>query len=131
MQVIPASEVEKSGYAKFNMGPHLCVDVPDGWYTISCKTPDGKMITFAFIPDSESDAGHSCVDVHHATAAKKKIEFNEQSYECACQEVIVFGQGFYTNPFHSHDYYAKNSDKPMTLTTILLNGSQLLEKVGK
>ena len=34
MQVIPASEVEKSGYAKFNMGPHLCVDVPDGWYTM-------------------------------------------------------------------------------------------------
>ncbi len=119
-KVLPANEVAAAGFAKFNSGHHLCVEVPDDWFTISCKTSNGKLVTFAFCPDGMGGTGHQCVDVHHATAEKKTIERNGESYEIACQNVHVFGQGWYKNPLWSMDYYKNNVDKPMTLTTILL-----------
>jgi hypothetical protein len=42
--------VEAAGYAHFNRVPHLCVDVPDGGFTITAKTSEGKRVTFSFMP---------------------------------------------------------------------------------
>jgi hypothetical protein len=36
------------GFARWNHGDHLCVDVPDGGMTITCRTSQGKRVTFHF-----------------------------------------------------------------------------------
>lgn len=50
------------GYAGFNGNPHLAVDVPDGGFTITAKTTEGKRITFAFQPYRTGGAP-GCVDI--------------------------------------------------------------------
>jgi hypothetical protein len=38
------------GSTAFNSGTHLGVDVPDDSFTVSCRSSDGRRITFAFLP---------------------------------------------------------------------------------
>ena len=96
----------EDGFAGFNNAPHLCVDVPDGFFTISARTPNGKKVTFAFCPVSEG-IGHHCVDIcHHG----EKLSANG----APLQEVSVRGQG----PL----LYAigRNAEVPATLTILSL-----------
>lgn len=37
-----------AGFERFNLCPTLCVDVPNGGFTLSCRTEDGKQVTFHF-----------------------------------------------------------------------------------
>lgn len=53
---------EAAGFAAFNGNPHLCVELPDGGFTITVKTTEGKRITFAFQP-YETGGPPQCVDV--------------------------------------------------------------------
>jgi hypothetical protein len=53
-----------AGYAEFNRNPHLAVDVPDGGFTITAKTTEGKRITFAFQPYKNGGAPQ-CVDIQY------------------------------------------------------------------
>jgi len=64
VNTVHSDQVEGMGYAKFNPGPHLCVDV-SGNATISVNLPDGKQVTFAFIPDGDPKTtnSHECCDV--------------------------------------------------------------------
>ena len=64
--VIPADAVA-TGYAEFNRNPHLCVDIPDGGFTISAKTSEGKRITFAFQPYVTGGPAQ-CVDIQYHDA---------------------------------------------------------------
>jgi len=61
--VVPADAVA-AGYAEFNRNPHLCVDVPDGGFTITAKTTEGKRITFAFQP-YKNGGPPQCVDIQY------------------------------------------------------------------
>ena len=111
---VAASEAVQSGFAKFNHGRHLCVEVPRGNSTITVKTPEGKQITLAFIP-YEPEGSPVCVDIHHATG---------ESTECglARQDVILFGNGSYKDPYNYGNYMKQEGaeDKPHTLTTLIL-----------
>lgn len=49
-------ECEARGFADFNDGPHLAVEIPEGLSTITCRTVSGKKVTIAFIDEE-------CVDV--------------------------------------------------------------------
>jgi hypothetical protein len=53
---------EEDGFAVFNGGPHLEVEVPDGNFTITAKTSESKRVTFAFTP-YRTDGAPQCVDV--------------------------------------------------------------------
>jgi hypothetical protein len=119
-KVLPANEVSAAGFAKFNDCQHLCVEIPEGWHTITCKTSGGKLVTFSFVPDVFVGSGHQCVDVHHATGDKRKVQRNGVNFEMVCQNVNVFGSGSYKDPLRSLDYYKDNDNNPMTLTSILL-----------
>lgn len=55
---------EYNGFAVFNGGRHLCVELETEPTTISVKTADGKLITFAFTCRT-SGLGHQCVDIVH------------------------------------------------------------------
>lgn len=67
MDIVPfpvstSDDAKAAGYAEFNRQPTLCVDIPDGGFTISAKTSEGKRITFAFMPYRNGGAPQ-CVDV--------------------------------------------------------------------
>ena len=49
--VMTANEATSIGFAQFNSVPTLPVDIPDGGFTISAKTSEGRRITFYFGPD--------------------------------------------------------------------------------
>ena len=51
-----------AGFAVFNGGRHVCLELANEPTTISVKTPDGKLVTFAFTRRPEGD-GHQCVDI--------------------------------------------------------------------
>ena len=61
--VIPADAVA-AGYAEFNRNPTLCIDIPDGGFTLSAKTSEGKRITFAFQP-YRNGGPPQCVDIQY------------------------------------------------------------------
>ncbi|TGX49054.1 hypothetical protein E5A73_19600 [Sphingomonas gei] len=48
LPVMSAADAESIGFARFNDVPTLPIDVPDGNFTISAKTSDGRRITFFF-----------------------------------------------------------------------------------
>ncbi|MHC4676558.1 MAG: hypothetical protein ACYTBZ_29075 [Planctomycetota bacterium] len=64
---------KERGFEAYNSGPHLCVEVPDGNYTITCRNSEGKQVTFAFCPNSgprDVSPGHHCIDIVHHTGAQ-------------------------------------------------------------
>ncbi len=109
-KVLPAKKVVENGFAKFNGGPHLCVDVPDGHYTISVKTSEGRKITFAFCPYEENGPAQ-CVDVQQHETGKSVMNGDR---ECAVQKVICFTPG--RDTFRS----SWADEKPTTLMTVIL-----------
>lgn len=48
LPVMTASDAEAIGFARFNDVPTLPIDIPDGNFTISARTSDGRRITFFF-----------------------------------------------------------------------------------
>jgi hypothetical protein len=76
------------GYAGFNGNPHLAVDVPDGGFTITAKTSEGKRITFAFQPYRSGGAA-GCVDIaYHDNGTVDR--FNDT--DLPTFDVLMFGR---------------------------------------
>ncbi|MBN9990839.1 hypothetical protein JND45_16005, partial [Listeria monocytogenes] len=48
LPLMTAADAESIGFARFNDVPTLPIDIPDGNFTISAKTTDGRRITFFF-----------------------------------------------------------------------------------
>jgi hypothetical protein len=103
------------GYARFNDGYHLCVDVPDGSSTISVRTSEGKQITFAFMPYSK-DGAPQCVDIQHHHDGDHTMNGDTR---CSHQDVRVFTPGG-----HVYSYSPSKPDgkQPATLTTVIFDG---------
>ena len=59
-----ASDAEAIGFARFNDVPTLAVDIPDGNFTISARTSDGRRITF-FFGEYQRGAPPSSVDIQY------------------------------------------------------------------
>lgn len=98
---------EKKGFAVFNRGTHLCVDVPNGHYTVSCRLSNGKRVTFSFVP-YEDGAPAACVDIHHRSGDVWGQDWERQN-------VICFSGG-------RDAFRADSKDaNPVSLTTLLLH----------
>jgi len=52
LPVMSKADAEAIGFAGFNDVPHKVIDLPDGDFTISAKTSDGRRVTFSFQPHS-------------------------------------------------------------------------------
>jgi hypothetical protein len=106
-----AAMAEEEGYASFNKVPTLAVDVPDGTFTISATTSEGKRITFSFLPYKDGGAPQ-CVDVCYHDGGK---ELNCNSELHPTFDVIGFGskprkegeKGF----GHHHDFDTRKMTK--------------------
>lgn len=64
------NDATAKGYAAFNQGNHVTIDVPDGQTTYSFRTSDGKRMTVCFLPTKSVDGVPGCVDIaYHGTEA--------------------------------------------------------------
>ncbi|WP_286881359.1 hypothetical protein [Sphingomonas sp.] len=59
-----ASDAESIGFARFNDVPTLPIDIPDGNFTITAKTSDGRRITF-FFGEYKRGSPPSFVDIQY------------------------------------------------------------------
>lgn len=48
LPVMTATDAQAIGFARFNDVPTLPIDIPDGDFTVSVKTSDGRRVTFFF-----------------------------------------------------------------------------------
>lgn len=64
LPVMTASDAEAVGFARFNDVPTLPIDIPDGNFTISARTSDGRRITF-FFGEYRRAAPPSFVDIQY------------------------------------------------------------------
>ena len=62
LPIMTAADAESIGFARFNDVPTLPIDIPDGNFTISARTSDGRRITF-FFGEYRRGAPPSFVDV--------------------------------------------------------------------
>ena len=99
-------EAKALGYAVYNGGNHVCIDLDNAPATISVRTPDGKLVTFAFTcrPDGE---GHQCVDIKNHSMA-----LNDSGN--ALQRASFLGQGPTNATCHESD------DSPTTVVVLSL-----------
>jgi hypothetical protein len=106
------NEALESGFATFNGGKHICVDLQDADQTISVRTPDGNLITFAFVPRPDKGfPGHQCVDIQHHTPSTFT---RNGSRDVPVQTAALYGCG----PTNARCGVA--DDSPTTLITLLL-----------
>tara|TARA_R100000951_G_C2649356_1_gene183837 strand:+ start:1397 stop:2086 length:690 start_codon:yes stop_codon:yes gene_type:complete len=109
-QIVKPGTAKQIGFARFNNGDHLCVDVPDGHSTISVRLSDGRQITFAFCPYSEGGVP-KCVDVRDlGDPVGDKLGTGTDQFR---QNLIGFSG--WRNAFRTSD-----NEKPCTLLSILL-----------
>lgn len=129
---VSREQAEGAGYAVFNRGQHVCIDVPNGHSTITCRTSTGELLTFAFIPYAENGAP-ACVDVHHKTAKRtfesrdfddpasinSAVERNPAADEVPAMNVICFSGG--NDAYRSVGFPGHRAALPTTLVGILLH----------
>ena len=89
-QTLSPKNAESGNYALWNDCDHLCVDVPDGVSTISCKLSDGRQITFGFTP-YELNGIPKCVDIRDlGDPLNDKMKTGSDQYR---QNLIGFSGG--------------------------------------
>lgn len=64
LPVMTATDAESIGFARFNDVPTLPVDIPNGNFTITAKTSDGRRITF-FFGEYQRGSPPSFVDIQY------------------------------------------------------------------
>lgn len=139
-QELPHDEAEAEGFARFNKGPHLTVDLPKGGSTITVRTPAGERVTFGFVSYGPDTAGGSpqLVDIQHHGPKRKYCG----STLLPVQNVRVFGLG--DTKYSSDEVYeealAADNDKfyeqpdferPPTLTCVLFEQEKLDKRIEK
>jgi hypothetical protein len=100
-----------AGFAYFNGGDHLCVDVPDESFTVSCRTSEGRRITFAFLPYRENGPPQA-VDIQYHDSP---VLIEHSDTVLPAQSFIGFG------PRRGDVRYSRHSTKPCTLLTVILS----------
>ena len=104
-----AAGAAKRGYGKFNNCPHLCIDVPDGMQTITCRTSDGEQVTFCFIPYRKGGPA-DCIDIYQHTSKVPAVGTHINDGATA-MNLRVFSGG---------STLLADNDRPVTLLCLVL-----------
>ncbi len=102
---------KRHGFAVFNGGKHLCVDVPDDNFTVSCRTSEGRRITFAFLPYKKGGPPQA-VDIQYHDSP---VLIEHSDTVLPAQSFIGFG------PKRGDVRYSRHSTKPCTLLCVILS----------
>tara|TARA_R110002167_G_scaffold99086_1_gene260112 strand:- start:52 stop:741 length:690 start_codon:yes stop_codon:yes gene_type:complete len=98
-------------YALWNDCDHLCVDVPDGVSTISCKLSDGRQITFGFTP-YETGGIPKCIDIRDTgNPLGDRMGTGSKQYRQVCN-------GFSGS---STAFRSSKIEKPITLLSLIIH----------
>jgi|TARA_R110000803_G_scaffold103620_1_gene171772 hypothetical protein len=98
-------------YALWNDCDHLCVDVPDGISTISCKLSDGRQITFGFTP-YELNGIPKCIDIRDTgNPLEESLGTNSKQYRQVCNGFSGGGTAFRSSKI----------EKPITLLSLIIH----------
>lgn len=114
---ISEEAAKASGFAGFNNYPHLCVEVPDGGFTISARTSEDRLVTFAFCPFKEGGPPQ-CVDIHHHTSGVTEGGTPIQSLSVRGKGPLIHVSKYDDNP-------------PATLTILNLQPAGTKDVTGK
>jgi len=105
------ADARTHGFAEFNGGAHLCVDVPNDSFTVSCRTSEGRRITFAFLPYRKGGAPQA-VDIQYHDSP---VLVEHSDTVLPAQSFIGFG------PKRSDVRYSRHAAKPCTLLCVILS----------
>jgi|18_taG_2_1085343.scaffolds.fasta_scaffold32763_1 hypothetical protein len=72
-------DTEKFGWANESVAPHLFIDIPDGYSTLSTLTSEGKKICICFLPYEEGGAPQ-CVDILRRDAGGGLMDLGREDY---------------------------------------------------
>lgn len=111
---VKPDDAEAMGYARFNNYGHLLVDIPNGGSTIACKTTEGKVVTFAFVPYKE-DGPPQCVDISYHSSGQQRVNGTQM---CPSMEVNCFTIG------HSRFTSRYGDKEPVSLVSVMLNKAE-------
>ncbi|MHA0337486.1 hypothetical protein [Sphingomonas aquatilis] len=64
LPVMTEADAKALGFAGFNNVPHKPIDLPDGPFTITVKTSDGRRATFCFMPYGDGPARFVDIQFH-------------------------------------------------------------------
>jgi hypothetical protein len=53
LPIISDADAKAIGFAGFNDVPHKPIDIPDGGFTITARTSEGRRVTFSFLPERQ------------------------------------------------------------------------------
>ena len=115
-QIMKAEEAKEAGWLKYNDGPHLCVDVPDGRSTIVAKLSNGRQILFSFLP-YEKNGIPRCIDIEDH-GGEEFPNFPNEGVTCYRQHLIAFS-GAGPDAFRSDE-----TDRPVTKVALLLKEAE-------
>ncbi len=106
-----ADAAMQHGFAEFNGGKHLCVDVPDDSFTVSCRTSEGRRITFSFLPYKQGGPPQA-VDIQYHDSP---VLIEHSDTVLPAQSFIGFG------PKRGDVRYSRHSTKPCTLLCVIMS----------
>jgi hypothetical protein len=113
LPVMTASDAEAVGFARFNDVPTLPVDIPDGNFTISARTSDGRRITF-FFGEYQRGAPPSFIDVQYHDYGS--VIPNANGGTSPTFDMLTIGMG----GRHAYDSRAHPADEKPSIAVILL-----------
>lgn len=113
LPVMTAADAESIGFARFNDVPTLPIDIPDGNFTISAKTSDGRRITFVF-GEYERQSAPSFVDIQYHDLGTRIPNANGGTSPTF--DMLTIGQG----GRHSFDSRKLGDDDKASIAVILL-----------
>ncbi len=64
LPVMTEADAKALGFSGFNNVPHKAIDLPDGPFTITVKTSDGRRATFCFMPNGDGPARFVDIQFH-------------------------------------------------------------------
>lgn len=95
----------------FNGGDHVFIEVEAGAHqTVSCKLPNGKFVTFAFMPGTGAE--FECVDIH-STVGKHWTDEQTLGRNHWQQQAVGFSKG-------NNTFDTRKVQTPTSLITLLL-----------
>lgn len=116
LPVMTARDAEAIGFARFNDVPTLPIDIPDGNFTISARTSDGRRITF-FFGEHRRGAPPSFVDIQYHDGGSTIPNANGGASPTF--DMLTIGRG----GSHAYDSRQQPAEQKPSIAVVLLEPS--------
>ncbi|ODU67763.1 MAG: hypothetical protein ABT11_19085 [Novosphingobium sp. SCN 66-18] len=113
LPVMTARDAEAIGFARFNDVPTLPIDIPDGNFTISARTSDGRRITF-FFGEYRRGVPPSFVDIQYHDSGS--IIPNANGGTSPTFDMLTIGRG----GSHAYDSRQQAAEQKPSIAVVLL-----------